>query len=111
MSRYWRLDTGLCIAVALMAAWATGYHPYSYYMLLRWSVCIMAGYLAWRLFQSEKMAFALLFGIAAVIFNPVAPIRFQRDTWAAVDLVGSALFLFGAFLTGALRGSKAVKDE
>lgn len=111
MQKFVRLDTAVCVGVAVMSAWATGYHPYSFYMLLRWFNCIMAGYLAWRLFYSERVPLALLFGIVAIIFNPIAPIRFQRDTWATLDLVGAAFFLFGAYMTSTFPDLKAGKGK
>lgn len=102
MTRYLRLDTGLCIVVATMAFSASGTHPYSYFMLLRWFACVMAGYLSWRLYQSKRSGLAVLFGIVAIVFNPIAPIRFSRATWEPIDLIAGVIFLIGAFLTGKL---------
>jgi hypothetical protein len=54
----------------------------------------------WRSFLWEKTAAVLLFSVVAIVFNPIAPIHFTRATWEYLDLIGSALFLIAAFLTG-----------
>lgn len=103
MAKYLRLDAGLCLAVALLAVTATGRHPYNYYVLLRWCACGMAGYTAWRLHNSGKQGLTAVFIGLAILFNPIGPFRFQRGTWAGLDLLGSVLFLFAAYLTPTFR--------
>jgi hypothetical protein len=103
MSRYWRIDTALCIAVALMAAWATARHPYGYYTLVRWPVFTAGGYMGWRFYQVQKQPFALLFVGVAILFNPVAPFALARSTWEPLDLACAAIFLLGAYLTPNLK--------
>jgi hypothetical protein len=103
MTRYWRLDTAVCLITAILAAWATTRHPYSYYQAVRWLAFLTGGYMAWRLYQDGKPPLALLFGATAILFNPLAPFRMDRDTWATLDLACGGVFLFGAYLTAKLK--------
>ncbi len=64
---------------------------------------MLAGYVAWRMYQAQRLPLAVLFVAAAILFNPIAPIRFQRGTWATLDLAGAGLFLFAAYLTGSIQ--------
>jgi hypothetical protein len=73
---------------------AIGRWPYSYYQILRWAVCIIAAYGAFRAFDLGRNAWAWTFVALAVLFNPIAPIHFARDTWKALDgLAGIVLGL------------------
>ncbi len=101
--KYIRMDTAACLVVAALAAWAIAKHPYSYYTLVRWLAFLTGGYMAWGLYQSGQRPFALLFAGIAVLFNPLAPFWLARDTWVILDLVCTAVFLFGAYLTPRLR--------
>jgi len=103
LSDYKRLDTVACIVVAVLAAWATQQHPYSYYTMLRWLAFIVGGYMAWQLHQAKMIAPAITFAGVAIIFNPLAPFYLRRDTWATLDLMCAAVFLFGAYLTPRLK--------
>jgi hypothetical protein len=37
--------------------------------------------------------FPLLYGIFAVVYNPITPIHIPREAWIALDLAGGALLL------------------
>ncbi|MFZ4764344.1 MAG: DUF6804 family protein [Roseimicrobium sp.] len=70
-----------------------------FYDLLRWAVCIGCGWLSWTARQSSASAWSrfrvwILCGMA-VVFNPIAPPRFNREQWAALDVL-AALMLFVA---------------
>jgi hypothetical protein len=63
----------------------------------------MAAYTAWRLYNNSKQSLAAVFIGLAILFNPITPFRFQRGTWAELDLLGALLFLFAAHLTTTFR--------
>ena len=43
--------------------------------------------------QSKKTGWLIIFVIAAVMLNPVAPIHLKRETWAFVDAAAAVLLL------------------
>ncbi len=73
----------LVAAASLMLATAS--LPYRYYTLMRWLVCIVAGYGAVRSNEQGARGWTWVFGGVAVIFNPIAPLGFNRADWAVID--------------------------
>jgi hypothetical protein len=67
-------------------------HPYSYYTVLRWLACSAAVVLVWRgAVQGFKWAWALV--PLAILFNPIAPIHFSRDTWQFLDIAAAVVMV------------------
>ena len=81
----------LIAAVMLFAA--LGRHPYDYYTLLRWVACGVCAYTAFQAAQNKKFGWLFVFIIAAIVLNPIAPLRIKRDTWAIVDAAAAVLLL------------------
>lgn len=61
--------------------------------MLRWIVCAAAVAIAAHLFQGESYKHAWLFVIIAVIFNPIAPIHFDREVWRVIDALAALPFI------------------
>ena len=84
------------IALKLIAAGmlfgALARHGYDYYVLLRWVVCGVAAYAAFRASEVGKKGWAWALGIVALFFNPIIPVHLTRQTWGFID-VGAALLL------------------
>lgn len=57
---------------------ALGYHPYSYYIILRWVVLGSFFYSGWVFSKLKKHNWAWFFFIAGVLFNPIIPVYFNR---------------------------------
>ena len=70
--------------------------PYWYYQLLRWAVCIYALITAYKL-KNRKTAKFIFFCVIAVLFNPIAPVYFDKDLWRIIDGLTGAVFLFFLF--------------
>jgi hypothetical protein len=79
----------------LMAA--LGDWPYAYYQFLRFVVCGVGAYVAWVSYNSKHVWTTWLFGLVAVLFNPLIPFHLSREIWQAVDVACAALFLTVAF--------------
>ena len=84
----------IAVAIALLLAFADW--PYAYYQLLRWAVCGISGYSAYKAHEEKMFVWAWIFGGIAILFNPIAPIHFARETWQFLD-VASALVFFVSF--------------
>src|SRR5260370_17440903 len=76
--------------------------PYSYYRILRWAVCIIASYGAFRTFDMGRRTWAWIFVALAVLFNPIAPIYFARATWNLLDALAAIVLLLS--VVGPRRG-------
>jgi hypothetical protein len=89
------------LTLAVLLFYAAGKRSYNYYVLVRFAVCAGSVYLAFRWWRSAWFV-ALLFLGVAVLFNPVAPFRFQKETWSTIDLITSAAFGLTAIVYGSL---------
>lgn len=72
-------------------------NPYGYYQFLRWVILITGGYSAYLAYKIGSKVWPWIFGIIAVLFNPIIPITFQRDTWQIIDVVVAVVFLVSVF--------------
>lgn len=96
------METGFKIArviSVILLLWALDRHPYGYYTLLRFVVCGVSAYGAY--FSSEiiiRKGWAWIFGIIAILFNPIIPIHLDRGTWAVIDVIVAAVFSISIFI-------------
>jgi len=67
--------------------------PYGYFQILRWVVCGVCGYRAYLAYTMGKKAWMWIFICSAALFNPIAPIHLDRDTWAVIDVVLALVLL------------------
>lgn len=91
----------LALIASLMLFGALAPLPYGYYQLLRFTVCSIGGYVAFKAYEWDKIWATWAFGIIAVLFNPLIPIHLPRELWQPIDLICSVVFAFGVFI---LRG-------
>lgn len=86
------------LVAAAMLLWALARHPYGYYVLLRWIVCGVSAYTAFRATEVRKSAWAWIFGIIAFLFNPIIPVHLSRETWAPIDAAVAAILVVSIFV-------------
>lgn len=70
--------------------------PYGYYMLLRIVACGVFGYACLLAYRNRASALPWLYGLFAVVFNPIAPIRLAKGAWVLVDIIAGATLLLTA---------------
>ncbi|MBI3317659.1 MAG: hypothetical protein HYZ90_00730 [Candidatus Omnitrophica bacterium] len=87
------VSCGLWMSIVLLLLAIPSGWPYGYYTLLRWVVCSTAGYLAYVRYKEKGGALPFFFGIIAVLFNPIVPVRLSKSDWSLMDF-GVAIFLF-----------------
>jgi hypothetical protein len=78
------------VALLLLAA---GRMPYGYYTFTRIVVCGFGAFIAvigWD--RSSLRVWSVLFGLLAILFNPIVPIHLSRGTWPYLD-IGAAIIL------------------
>lgn len=65
----------------------------AYYQILRWVTTICSGIFAYKYFNKKQLSFIIACSIA-VLFNPIAPIYLEAETWKIIDgIVGGLLLL------------------
>jgi hypothetical protein len=75
------------LVVGAMLLWALNpSNDYAYYTLLRWVCCATFGYLAYVASQHAKTEWAWALGIAALIYNPFAPLHLTRQLWSLINV-------------------------
>ena len=65
---------------------------YGYYQILRWLVFICSGMIAYKNFNVNKGIFSI-FCFITILFNPIIPIYFSKDTWRIIDIITGLGFL------------------
>ena len=83
----------LRVIAALMLLIALGDHPYAYYQLLRWVVCGVSAYGALTAYERKDTVWTWLFGVTAVVFNPIMPFYLDRETWQVLDIAAALILL------------------
>jgi hypothetical protein len=71
-------------------------HASDFYTLLRWVCCAAFAYSAVSAFRMKRIPWTWIFGVLAVLFNPLAPVYLQRATWQIMDWVTIAVILIAA---------------
>jgi hypothetical protein len=76
-----------------------------FYTLLRWVCCAAFAYSAIAAFQMKRVEWTWIFGILAVLFNPLAPVYLQRATWQIIDWAAIGVLVVAAIVFWRLRSS------
>lgn len=87
-----------CIIAALMLFGALGDWPYGYYQLMRFVVCGISVYVSFIAYVWEKLWATWLFGVIAVLFNPLIPIHLSKEVWQPIDVLCAVIFIVIAFV-------------
>jgi hypothetical protein len=73
--------------------------PYGYFTFLRFAVCAVSIYLAYKVYEDNKESlWVWAFGAIAILFNPLIVIHLKREQWEPVNLVVGVIFLLSIFL-------------
>lgn len=91
-----RLLALICAAALLLALFKL---PIGYYTFLR--LLVTTGAVVHVVHHHRRDGLGIrvvLFGILALLFNPLWPVYLQdRNVWAPIDILGGVLFLYAAF--------------
>ena len=82
----------LMLLLAIPSIW-----PYVYYQILRWVVTGTALFVLWTAYELEKKIWLWIMGAIAILFNPIAPIYFDKGTWIIIDFIVAIIFLISMF--------------
>jgi len=88
----------LCIASGILLLLGIPYGwPYSYYIFLRWFICIASIITAVGFGKSKLTGWASVFGAIAFLFNPLFPVSLNKNAWVGIDLISAILFFLSAY--------------
>ena len=85
------------VVAAGLLFWAIPPNPYGYYTFLRIVVCGVAAFTAYFSYEIKKEIWAVVFGMIAILFNPISPISLSREIWAPIDIGTGILFIISTF--------------
>jgi len=71
--------------------------PYGYYILLRIVICILSVITAFISSESNSKSWMWLFGIIAILFNPIIPIYLEKEIWIVIDFIVAIIFIISIF--------------
>ena len=72
-------------------------NPYGYYQILRWVIAGVTGHSAYLAYEQDKNAWTWVLAITAILFNPIAPIHLDRQTWSILDIIAAAIIFTSIF--------------
>lgn len=82
-----------------MLLWAlVPVNPYGYYVLLRFAICGMAIYLAFRAHELEKTPWVWVFAVTAILYNPLIRVHLTREIWSVVNVATIVLFAWSIYV-------------
>ena len=68
--------------------------PYGYYNLSRLVVCGCSIFFIFSLRREKDVLFAWIFGLLAVLYNPIIPIHlYQKELWMVVNAITAIIFV------------------
>lgn len=94
----WLVNNWFKLAAIGILLGAMSTHPYAYYQLLRWVVCGASAYSAYLYLKADRTALVWVFGIMAILFNPIVPFYLDKNTWQLLDLIAALVFTVSIFL-------------
>jgi len=90
--------SAIVAAVMLLAA-LLDIWPYGYFILLRWVVCAVSVFLAFGAWARGRRIVLVVFGaLIALLFNPIAPVEFDREVWMAIGVGTAAVMVVRGLL-------------
>lgn len=71
--------------------------PYGYYIFLRLVITAIGIYMIFVCSSANSYGWAWVFGIVAILFNPLIPIHLEKDVWIFFDIIVAILLIISIF--------------
>ncbi len=65
-----------------------------FYIFLRWVITIFSIITCYKIYQKKPSSKFIFIGLISVLFNPIAPIHFEAETWRIIDIITMIIFIF-----------------
>jgi hypothetical protein len=112
MRWFWKPESIVRLALAALSLWALSGHRYGYYRLLRVAVTSGSLWTAYLAFSGRPRRdwWGWIFITCAVLFNPLFPVYFDRNTWKFLDVIAGGLFVSAVwvFRTNDINGARGL---
>lgn len=90
-------------AMAALLVLAVLKMPYGYYQFMRMAVSVGALIGTFHLYNRRAFPGAVVCPLAAIVFNPVAPLHFDRELWTMINLGFAVVLAATAFFQANIR--------
>ena len=91
------ISVALRTLVSILLLLALESLKHDYYTILRWITCTVGIYSAILAYNLQKKAWVWLLTILALFFNPLLPVKLEKETWQVINVISSILFLISTF--------------
>ncbi|MEI8310930.1 MAG: DUF6804 family protein [Verrucomicrobiota bacterium] len=86
----WGFYVSAALMFLMLASAVTERNPHGFYTSLRWICCAGFAYSAFTSNLINRIAWVWIFGVQAILFNPIIVFHFRRDTWQTLDKIAIA---------------------
>lgn len=86
------------VSVIMLILAATSELEGDYYTILRFIICPLAAFTAFRFFKIGSIGWVWTFGVIAALFNPLIKVQLERETWQPIDIVTACLVAVSIFI-------------
>ncbi len=93
----WLKNNWFKILAILFLLGALAGNSYGYYQFLRWLILGVGGYSAYLAYNSGRKIWTGIFGVIALLFNPIIPFYLSRNTWQPIDIIVAIIFFISLF--------------
>lgn len=98
--------------IALLLFIAAAPMPYGFYTFIRIVVCGCAGVMCYQLWDAGyRGAWLWMWGMVAILFNPVAVIHMTKEVWIAMDTIAGFLFGYAAWVAYTVQKSPSAASN
>ena len=81
------------VAIAILLLLCLFSMPYGFYMFIRFISTIGFAFLTFHYYKMKKEKLAIIFGIAALLFQPFFKVALGRDLWIIIDIIMAILLI------------------
>lgn len=86
MKKYISLNDLIKIILIILFLSAIQYHPYSFYIFLRWIVLLGSIFLIYKNMKTGDKLGLIIFISLALIYNPIFPITMKKESWTLINI-------------------------
>jgi hypothetical protein len=72
-------------------------NPSGYYTLLHWVCCGILIYQASRAVSQKRQIWVWIFGITALVYNPIFRLHFHRELWFGINIITAGIVVVSIF--------------
>jgi hypothetical protein len=102
---YYHIPLAQIVAIAMLVWALIPANPYSYYVLLRFAICGISSYLAYKAFELNRAGLGWVLAIVAVAYNPIVRVHLDREIWSIVNIATIAVLMSSIWARHGTRNS------